>query len=447
MKVDFKKLTATTLSVAVLASLSGCAMFDKDDDAVLAVAEDYAEAIVKCKAGDIVDLMFEPNEDVISEDILTEYFNHDPETWGEDYDAICAAIESSLSYTIDEESVTSSKKDGKGSVDITFSVVDYAAAYDSVVEEGGDLDAYLAALSDADAQEIEVTVDFVKDGDNWLVDDEKGKNLEKVYAFYEDALEYSFAAAISTDLIDYTEWYYSNNSVYTDPTTIELDIIPTTEGQEIEWAFTYEYYLDGQLIFTSDECTDQGYWIESYYGASYDSQAQTTAEGYLVPGEYRCVVYDLAGNVLADSTCTVEAGGAVTDVPVAVDPSGDMAEIWEAGIDDYWYSYSDGTGYAMESGDYDTSETTMEYTCQVIDDDNLAFFPVYYEVYYSATGNSDDAEFVYSATITPAEYSNGYFYEFQYTQNGGLDAGTYYFLGATDESGDQMLFSVEGEVS
>ena len=38
MKVDFKKLTASALSVAVLASLSGCAMFDKDDEAVLKVA-------------------------------------------------------------------------------------------------------------------------------------------------------------------------------------------------------------------------------------------------------------------------------------------------------------------------------------------------------------------------------------------------------------------------
>lgn len=446
MKVDFKKLTATTLSVAVLASLSGCAMFDKDDEAVLAVAEDYAEAIVKCKAGDIIDLMSEPDEDVINEEILTDYFNHDPETWGDDYDAICSAIEGTLSYTIDEESVTSSKKDGKGSVDITFSVVDYAAAYDSVIEAGGDLDAYLDALGDADAQEIEVTVDFVKDGDNWLVDDEKGKNLEKVYAFYMDAIDYSFAAAISPDLIDSVEWYFSDNSVYTDPYQIELDIIPTTEGQEIEWTFTYEYYLDGQLIYTSDECTDQGAWIESYYGPSYDSQAQLTDDGYLVAGEYRCVVYDLAGNVLADSTCTVEEGGAGADVPVVV-PSGDMADIWAAGIDDYWYSYSDGTGYAMESGDYGTSETTMEYTCQVTDEDNLAFFPVYYEVYYSADGNTDDAELVYSATITPSEYSNGYFYEFQYTQNGGLDAGTYYFLGATDESGNEMLFSVEGEVS
>ena len=60
MKVDFKKLTATTLSVAMLASLSGCALFDKDDDAVLEVAEDYAEAVVKIKPADIVELLVDP---------------------------------------------------------------------------------------------------------------------------------------------------------------------------------------------------------------------------------------------------------------------------------------------------------------------------------------------------------------------------------------------------
>ena len=441
MKVDFKKLTATTVSVAVLASLSGCALFDKDDEAVLKAADDFATAIVKVKTGDIYELIADPSFEESELETLV-----DTDAYGDDYAAICSAIAGTLSYEIDEESVESSKKNGNGKVDITFSIVDYAAAYDDVTADGGDLDAFLDALSDGDTQEIDVTVEFVKDGDNWLVDDEDGEIFDDVYAFYLDALDYSFGPAISTDLIDEIEWYYSDNGVYTDPYQIELDIIPTAEGQEIEWQFTYEYYLDGQLIYTSDECTDSGYWIESYYGPNYDSAAQLTNDSTLVPGDYRCIVYDLNGNVLADSTCSVVEGSTstVVDVPVA---GGDMAEIWADGIDDYWYSYSDGTGYAIESGEYGTDETTMEYTCQVNDEANLAYFPVYYEVYYSATGNADDAEFVYSATITPSEYSNGYFYEFQYTQNGGLDAGTYYILGATDENGTEMLFNVTAEVS
>ncbi len=442
MKVDFKKMTALTVSVAVLASLSGCAMFDKDDEGVLNAAEDFAEAVVKLKAADIVGLTADPD---FSEEDLTAYFDHSADLYGEDYDAICAAIESTLAYEIDEESVTSSKKDGEGSVDITFTVADYAAAYDNVVADGGDLDAFVDAIKNGDTQEISVTVDFVLDDDAWLVDDSKGDNLQDLYAFYQDAFDYSFAASISTDLIEEIEWYYSNNDVYTDVTTIELDIIPTAEGQEVEWQFTYEYYLDGALIFTSDECTDSGYWIESYYGPAYDPAALTDDNGYLIPGQYECIVYDLAGNVLADSTCTVEtSGGASTVVPTV---SGGDAETWINGVDQYWYSYADGTGYAMGEGEYTTDETVIEFTCQVTDETNLAYFPVYYEVYYSATGDIDDAVEVYDATITPSEYSNGYFYEFQYVDNAGLDEGSYFFLGATDSTGSDMLFSVEATVS
>ena len=37
------------LPYALIASVSGCAIFDKDDEAVLAAAEDYATAIYKGK--------------------------------------------------------------------------------------------------------------------------------------------------------------------------------------------------------------------------------------------------------------------------------------------------------------------------------------------------------------------------------------------------------------
>ena len=444
MKVDFKKLTASTLSVAMLASLAGCAMFDKDDDAVLAVVEYYAEAVKKFKAGDIAELS--SNVDDEWTESLEAYFSTDADLYGEDYGPIIEAIESTLSYEIDEESVESSKKDGEASVDITWSIVDYATIYDDVIADGGDLDAYLAALADGDSKEISQTINLVYDDEEWLVEDKDNKNLEEVYAFFEDALEYQFAAAISTDLIDYVEWYYSDNGVYTDVSTIELDIIPTTEGQEVEWEFYYEYYRDGQLVFTSDACTDSGYWIESYYGPGYDPAAMTDDNGYLIAGSYECIVYDMAGNVLADDTCTVENGGAST--VVVPGGSGDVDEsVWSNGTDQYWYSYSDGTGYAMGEGDYSTSESVIEYTVQVYDEASLAYFPVYYEVYYSESGNLDDAEFVYSATITPSEYSNGYFYEFQYVDNAGLDAGSYFFVGATDATGSCMLFNAEATVS
>ena len=438
MKVDFKKLTASAVSVAMIASLSGCAMFDKDDDAVLAVAEDYAEAVVKIKPADIVALLVDPDDD------LQENIEGFVETEGypDDYAAICDAIAGTLSYEIDEESVESSKKNGEASVDITFSIADYQAAYDDVTADGGDLDAFIAAIGDADKTEINQTIEFALEDDEWLVDDSGAENVQKIYQFYLDAFDFSFAADL-IEYVDSTEWYYSDNGVYTNYSEIELDIITTDEGSEVPFEFTYEYYLDGALIYTSDVCTDQGHWIEAYYGPSYDSAA-AMENGSLVAGQYRCVIYDLAGNVLADETCTVENGGGAAVVPSG---DGDMEEIWANGINDYWYSYSDGTGYAMGEGEYGTSETVIEYTCEVTDTANLAYYPVYYEVYYSASGDMDDAECVYTGTITPSEYTNGYFYEFQYVENGGLDAGTYWLLGASDPNGSSVFFNVEATVS
>ena len=439
MKVDFKKLTASAVSVAMIASLSGCAMFDKDDDAVLAVAEDYAEAVVKIKPADIVSLLVDPDDD-LQESI--ELFV-ETEGYGDDYAAICDAIAGTLAYEIDEESVESSKKNGEASVDITFSIADYQAAYDEVSENGGDLDAFIAAIGDADKTEFNQTIEFSLEDDEWLVDDSGAEKVQELYQFYLDAFDFTFTAPL-IEYVDSTEWYYSDNGVYTDYSQIELDIITTDEGSEVPFEFTYEYYRDGALVFTSDVCTDQGHWIEAYYGPYYDTAAATNAEGNLVAGEYRCVIYDLAGNVLADETCTVEEGGSSVVIPTG---SGDMEEIWANGINDYWYSYSDGTGYAMGEGEYDTSESVIEYTCEVEDTANLAFYPVYYEVYYAASGDMDDAEFVYSATITPSEYTNGYFYEFQYVENGGLDAGSYWFVGASDENGTSIFFNVEATVS
>jgi hypothetical protein len=445
MNTKFKKTVSVAVASAIVFSMTGCSFLDKSKDEVLDAADGYAKELAACNIGKLAKISNEDFED-IQEEWEGKLTFSEGELYSADTATVLSAIADSISYEIDEESVQSSKKKGEGSVDVVFSIADYAAAYEDVTADGGDLDAFIAAIGDADKNEIDVTLEFVLEDDQWLLDDSELECLEDVFEFYTVAYDYSLGAAISPDLIDYVEWYYSDEGVYTDPYTIELDIIPTTEGQEIEWEFWYEYYLDGQLVYTSDVCTDQGYWIESYYGASYDSAAAVDEDGHLVEGSYQCIVYDTAGNVLADSTCSVVSGGAST-VPVISGGDDDMATIWENGVDEYWYSYSDGTGYAMGEGTYTTDETTMEFTCQVYDEANLAFFPVYYEVYYSPDGSQDNASQVYSATITPSEYSNGYFYEFQYTDNAGFDAGSYFFIGATDSTGETVLFFQEATVS
>ncbi|MBR1796446.1 MAG: hypothetical protein IJ757_00300 [Clostridiales bacterium] len=307
--MKIRKLISSVLAVAMIASLSGCAFFDKDDEAVLAVAEDYAAAVAAVEVDDIVDLLVDGDDFEDQIDSLVTGAVDQPVL--DEFDDICAAIADTIEYEIDEESVESSKKNAEGSVSITYTIVDYQAIYDQVKEDGGDADDFIDAIDDGDTFEISQTINLVLEDGEWLVSDKKLKNLNAVYSFFSDAVDYSFTSPL-LQYIDYLKWWYSDDDVYTNVNEIELDIIPTAAGESVTFNFYYEYYLDGELIYTSDEWQDQGSWIESYYGTWYDDNAAVDEHGYLVPGEYRCIVYDLTGNVLADSTCTVvvEAGDA-----------------------------------------------------------------------------------------------------------------------------------------
>ena len=308
-----KKIISSVICVSMLASLNGCALFDKDDEGVLAAAEDYAEAVKKGKVRDIVGLMADGRD--LEEDI--EFYMEGSDAGLPDgYEDVCEAILGTIDYSIDEETVESSKKNEEGSVDITWTMVDYEAVYDQVIDDGGDLEAFIDALEDSssDTREISQTVEFVLDDEICLVNYSRLSVLFSVYDFYDAAKDFEFIPPL-TDYVDHIEWYFSSNDVYTNTDSIELDIIPIDDATEITFEFYYEYYYNGELVYTSGTEYDQGYWIEAYYNQSHVPGLELTPEGYIQPGQYRCIMYDLAGNAIADSTCTVEtvSGNASTD--------------------------------------------------------------------------------------------------------------------------------------
>ena len=53
-------------------------------------------------------------------------------------------------------------------------------------------------------------------------------------------VEVSEVATADVSMVDYTEWYYSDDGVYENYSQIELDIIPTSEGQSVVWNFYYK---------------------------------------------------------------------------------------------------------------------------------------------------------------------------------------------------------------
>ena len=121
-----KKLTASVLCAAMLASLGGCAFFDSDDEAVLEAADAYASAVVKGKVKKILDLMI--NGEEVEDDL--EYYLSGTNADNDKYYEMVDIIADSLSYEIDEDSVFSSRKNEEASVNITYTMIDYQSIYE-----------------------------------------------------------------------------------------------------------------------------------------------------------------------------------------------------------------------------------------------------------------------------------------------------------------------------
>ena len=294
------KVISSVLTASIILSCCGCSLFDQDNKNVLAAANAYADAVVSGEISDVIELMAD-GEDF--EDELTDYVES-----SEKLEDVYDAILNSMSYEIDQKSVTSSKKNGEASVDITYTLVDYEAVYDDVTEDGGDFDDYVEALEDNDGEdviEITQTVNFVLDGSKWLVKDKKCKNLYKVYEFYSAVKEYGWSGMIKAVTLDEFEaacikafgseehdgyissgdpygdscdygYYYGENAtmvmyVYKDPADAVNEFEFFYRGFQSDVS---DGYFDGDSAFAFNE-TDgvvvfEGIWYGDYaYGAYY----------------------------------------------------------------------------------------------------------------------------------------------------------------------------------
>ena len=105
------KVISSVLTASIILSCCGCSLFDQDNKNVLAAANAYADAVVSGEISDVIELMAD-GEDF--EDELTDYVES-----SEKLEDVYDAILNSMSYEIDRKSVTSSKKNGEASVEIT----------------------------------------------------------------------------------------------------------------------------------------------------------------------------------------------------------------------------------------------------------------------------------------------------------------------------------------
>ena len=201
-----------------------------------------------------------------------------------------------------------------------------------------------------------------------------------------------------------------------------------------------ECYYRVFLNRTSDP-GGRSYWAGQIAGTTNDISILFTGFADSTEFAQKCASYGIVtgGHINVPTTVrgTASSGG-------SAQPSS-LAANWASNMSSTWFSYtSSGSGYES-SNFYLTSETVMEYTCKVLNS-NYNAYPVYYEVYYSPYASLSNASYVYSGTITPTRYNDGYFYEFQYRNSSGFTSGYYQFIGY-DTNRTVMLFDVYAEVA
>ena len=242
-----QKAISLVLVASMLLSMSGCALFDKDDKAVLAAAEEYASAVASGDVDSIISLTADGEETD-----LTEYIESciDDNQLGDIFDALLGSI----TYEIDAESVVSSKKDASASVDVTYTIPDCEAIYKDFANNGGSLASFAEAFIDNDGDdtiEITQTIKFVLDGKEWLVKDKGEKNLSEIYEFFD---------VVS---VLYVTEYYSKAVVNIDMNTLK-DLTTYDYASEFETYFSiYEDYSDPEIKEVYDAIDDTlSYYVE-----------------------------------------------------------------------------------------------------------------------------------------------------------------------------------------
>lgn len=177
-----KKIVATFLIASMLMSMTGCSNKKK---AVIETATDFADAVISGDIDDIADFM-EDGDDL--EEFMEAY------EVNSNRQDIVDAIYDSMSFEIDEKSVKI--KDGKATIDVTYTLVDYMCVYEDLDDEDG-LEEYLDALEDEEDETttIDQTIELEQDGDEWIVIDDDFENMEDFLSFYEDIAEMSWGSS------------------------------------------------------------------------------------------------------------------------------------------------------------------------------------------------------------------------------------------------------------
>ena len=315
-----RKAGAAALAGAMTLSCASCALFGPNKKEIVEAADTFASTLLKQDAGKIVKLT---NEDKDSDAQAALEILFDDSLYSEEQNKFIDAVADTITYEVDEESVEVSKEEA--SADVVFTMVDYEKALDGDFE---DIDAVLDALEDCeDTKEVEVTFEFEKDDDEWLLTNLDDKGFGKLFDFY----TYELAIAPAVEVISTDCWAGTSGII--------SEVYFSDDISAYESAFTFDVYYNGSLVAAGEQAVladiDE-IWCDYDFGTSFDS------------GDYEIVVY-LNGAEITSMSTTVDAT-VTTESTASVSGGGDFSS--EVSSTDWWLDNGDDT--------YDVGVTEIE---------------------------------------------------------------------------------------
>lgn len=285
-----RKVLSAILSMAMVASLASCSLFDKAGEECQAVGDEFIETALSFDdVEDLADFVIEDDEDFEDWDVPNL-----------DADEECVSeILAASSFEADKKSIDCSTKDEEGTITYIVTMPDYDAIMD---EDPEDADEFIDMIEDCeDVIEVEVTLEFELEDEEWRV-----SNVEDALTdLYDDLFssDVSFLPSFA-QAIDYLDWYYGGDN----STCLELDIWKTDEGYEVDFSdCTFELYNQngGNLIY-SDYVYDGGSFTEAKVYADDVASQLTLEEGNYFPADtYRIAYLDPNGGFICDDTVVV----------------------------------------------------------------------------------------------------------------------------------------------
>ena len=445
-KYMLKKAVAALLTGAVLLGFTGCLDFGGSKKAVLAAAETLAADMAAADASELIkNSTLDKKSDEAKK--LTKLLSNEDST--DDEKAFYKAVEYTIEYEIDAESVNV-KKD-EASVNIVFSIADYSKVLQEDFKNINDL---TSAIKKADTTEIKFTAEFVKEGKEWIADNVGSKKFNKLYAYRNEEIDFSLTAEMIRGFIDYSmsSFWLTENNKYVDTDFIEFDYYFDSAVLDYADRDVNLYYIlkkDDEPLYYSDNIL---FGVTTNVGCRIDAATIGLSDGACFEaGYYSIELYYRGedGDELIDSnSITVEK--TVIPTPTSA-PGGNTGSTFD-GEGDYfafnddtfrsyvlgaeWFDYD---GCMLSDDVYTTDVITLAFSIKVTADCKMTLD---YGYYFTDSDDTDSIgtalqDPVYSGTVTPSSYSNGYYYDIDYDVDGEAEPGYYMFV--IYESGTQNV--------